>query len=111
VWAKVDHDQLCAVLINLLLNAIEAMPRGGPLHIALEATNPEIKLSVADSGTGIHPDILKRLFTPFVTSKPSGTGLGLCISKRIIESHGGRITARNRAEGGAIVTLTLPTAK
>jgi signal transduction histidine kinase len=108
VWAKVDHDQLRAVLVNLLLNAIEAMPQGGPLRVALDATGRETKLTVTDTGSGIHPDILKRLFTPFVTSKPSGTGLGLCISKRIVESHGGRITAANRAEGGAIVTLTLP---
>jgi signal transduction histidine kinase len=108
IWAKVDHDQLRAVLVNLLLNAIEAMPQGGPLRVALDATGRETKLTVTDTGSGIHPDILKRLFSPFVTSKPSGTGLGLCISKRIVESHGGRITAANRAEGGAVVTLTLP---
>jgi signal transduction histidine kinase len=108
VWAKVDHDQLRAVLVNLLLNAVEAMPSGGPLQVALAATPQGIQLSVTDTGSGIPPDILKRLFTPFVSSKPSGTGLGLCISKRIVESHGGRITAQNRAEGGAVVTLILP---
>jgi len=108
VWAKVDHDQFRAVLVNLLLNAIEAMPRGGLLQVVLNATPREIELTVIDTGTGIAPDILKRLFTPFVTSKPSGTGLGLCISKRIVESHGGRITAKNRAEGGATVTIALP---
>jgi signal transduction histidine kinase len=110
LWAKVDHDQLRAVLINLLLNAIEAMPKGGPLRIALDAMAQQIKLTVEDTGTGIHPDIFKRLFSPFVTSKPSGTGLGLCISKQIVESHGGRITAANRAEKGAVVTITLPVA-
>lgn len=108
MWAKVDHDQFRAVLVNLLLNAVEAMPRGGPVHIALTSTNQGIELSVTDTGSGIPPDILKRLFTPFVSSKPSGTGLGLCISKRIVESHGGRITAQNCTEGGAVVTLVLP---
>lgn len=108
VWAKVDHDQLRAVLVNLLLNAIEAMPRGGRLHVALATTRQEVQLTVTDTGSGIPPEILKRLFAPFVSGKPSGTGLGLCISKRIMEYHGGRITAKNRAEGGAVVAITLP---
>jgi signal transduction histidine kinase len=110
VWVKVDHDQLRAVLVNLLLNAIDAMPKGGPLRVALDATTQQIKLAIEDAGTGIQPHILKRLFAPFVTSKPSGTGLGLCISKQIVESHGGRITAANRIEAGAVVTVTLPIA-
>ncbi len=108
VWAKVDHDQIRAVLINLLLNAMEAMKQGGNLQVNLKPTHHEIVMSVTDSGCGIPPEILKRLFAPFVSSKPSGTGLGLCISKRIVESHGGRITANNRPEGGAVVALTLP---
>jgi signal transduction histidine kinase len=108
VWAKVDHDQIRAVLINLMLNAMEAVKQGGSLHVALTTTQHDISLSVADSGCGIPPEILKRLFAPFVSSKPTGTGLGLCISKRIVESHGGRITAKNRPEGGAVVAFTLP---
>ncbi|MGH7223618.1 MAG: sensor histidine kinase, partial [Gemmataceae bacterium] len=133
LWAKVDHDQLRAVLVNLLLNAMEAMPRGGHLNVALTATfvatggspvvasrqkptgeppvattSPAVELTVTDTGSGIPADILKRLFTPFVSGKPTGTGLGLCISRRIVENHGGRITARNRAEGGAVVAITLP---
>jgi signal transduction histidine kinase len=108
VWATVDHDQIRAVLVNLLLNATEAMKQGGRLQVALSATYREVVLTVADTGCGIPPDILKRLFTPFVSSKPTGTGLGLCISKRIVESHGGRIAAKNRPEGGAEVVLTLP---
>lgn len=108
VWAKVDRDQIRAVLVNLLLNAIEAMGHGGHLRLALKSTPHEIVLTVTDTGSGIPPDILKRLFTPFVSSKPTGTGLGLCISKRIVEYHGGRIAAKNRPEGGAEVALTLP---
>ncbi|HZV07549.1 MAG TPA: ATP-binding protein [Gemmataceae bacterium] len=108
VWAQVDHDQLRAVLVNLLINAIEAMPRGGPLKISLTSANQEIELTVTDTGAGIPPDILKNLFTPFVSGKPTGTGLGLCISKRIVEYHGGRITAKNHPEGGAVVTIKLP---
>ena len=108
VWANVDRAQIRAVLVNLLLNAMEAMTQGGPLQVTLDWTPHEIALTVTDAGSGIPPDILKRLFTPFVSSKPTGTGLGLCISKRIVEYHGGRIAAKNRPEGGAVVALTLP---
>jgi signal transduction histidine kinase len=110
VWVQVDHDQIRAVLVNLLLNAMEAMKQGGHLQVTLKALPHEIALTVTDTGCGIPPDILKQMFSPFVSSKPTGTGLGLCISKRIVEYHGGRITAKNRPEGGAEVALTLPIA-
>jgi signal transduction histidine kinase len=104
-----DHDQLVTVLVNLLLNALDAMPEGGCLGVCLEALPAEARLTISDTGPGIQPDMLRRLFTPFLSNKPTGTGLGLCISKRIVESHGGRIVAANRPEGGACITLTVPT--
>jgi two-component system, NtrC family, sensor histidine kinase HydH len=64
-------------------------------------------LTVTDTGSGIAPQILNRLFTPFASDKSTGTGLGLSISKRIIEGHGGRIAAENRPEGGARFCITL----
>jgi two-component system, NtrC family, sensor histidine kinase HydH len=106
--ALADRGQLCTVLVNLFLNALDAMPRGGRLDVELEASGGELRLAVADTGGGIPPEMQGRLFTPFASSKPTGTGLGLSISRRILEDHGGRIGAENRAEGGARFTITLP---
>ncbi len=108
VPARVDHDQLRTVLVNLLLNSLDAMPTGGTARVELEATPVDIRLSVRDTGPGVPPQVLERLFTPFVSTKPTGTGLGLCICQRILERHGGRIAVTNRPEGGACVGLTLP---
>ncbi len=108
VPAAVDPGQLRSVLVNLFLNALDALPGGGSLEVHWEPLAGEVRLAVCDSGPGIRPDILAQLFTPFVSSKPTGTGLGLCISKRVVEDHGGRITAANRPEGGARVEIVLP---
>jgi signal transduction histidine kinase len=107
--ADVDRSQLCNVLVNLFLNALDAMPGGGRLEVDLEAA-PEggAWIRVADSGAGIPPAILPRLFTPFASSKATGTGLGLSISRRIIEEHGGEIGGSNRPGGGAVFTIRLP---
>jgi signal transduction histidine kinase len=106
---RVDRSQLCNVLVNLFLNALDAMPSGGRLEVDLEsAPAGRVRITVADTGTGIPTEILKRLFTPFASSKPTGTGLGLSISRRIIEEHGGWITGQNRPEGGAVFIITLP---
>jgi signal transduction histidine kinase len=109
VPAAVDRDQVRTVLVNLFLNALDAMPHGGRLDVVLTpGPDGDARLSVADTGTGISPEMAGRLFTPFASSKPTGTGLGLSISRRIIEEHGGILTAANRPEGGACFTLTLP---
>jgi signal transduction histidine kinase len=111
VPANVDRRQLSNVLVNLFLNALDAMGRGGGcLDIALEYTGgPEICITVSDTGTGIPAGMADRLFTPFSSTKPTGTGLGLSICRRIVEEHGGRITGGNRPDGGARFTITLPT--
>ncbi len=109
VRGSVDRDQFRTVLVNLLLNALDAMPQGGRLEVRLDdAPAGGIRLTVADSGGGIAPEVADRLFTPFVSTKPTGTGLGLSISRRIVEEHGGRLTADNRPEGGACFTIALP---
>ncbi|HEV3078710.1 MAG TPA: ATP-binding protein [Gemmataceae bacterium] len=109
VVTEVDGGQLCTVLVNLLLNSLDALPERGSIAIDLQAARGEqISLTVSDSGPGISPEMMSRLFVPFASSKPTGTGLGLSISRRILEEHGGTITAANQPGGGARFTITLP---
>jgi signal transduction histidine kinase len=105
-----DPVQLQQVLMNLLLNAADAMPEGGMVVARTfhgEAA-PSLCLSVADTGTGIDETQITKLFLPFFTTKPKGTGLGLAIAKRLVEHHGGCIRAANNPAGGASFTITLP---
>jgi two-component system, NtrC family, sensor kinase len=103
-------DHIKQVALNLFINAADAMPQGGHLCVdthALQGTN-EVVFSVTDSGTGIAPDFLPRIFDPFVTNKRTGTGLGLTISHEIVEQHRGRILAESMPGGGAKFTVWLP---
>jgi two-component system sensor histidine kinase HydH len=111
VQAHVDADQVCSVLVNLLINALDALPGGGVLDVELACRRNGLHLSIADNGPGIAPEMHDRLFTPFATTKPTGSGLGLSVSRRIVEQHGGSIAAANRPEGGARFTVTLPAAE
>lgn len=104
-----DREQLRQVLVNLALNALDAMPNGGTLRITIGTTGTTIEIEVSDTGTGINPALLPRLFEPFVSGKETGLGLGLAISRRIVEAHGGTLTAVNRTDGGARFRITLPT--
>jgi len=108
VPVHVDRGLLCTVFVNLFINSLDAMPRGGQLDVTVRATPSGAQIAIADSGPGIAPEMLSRLFTPFASTKATGTGLGLSISRRIIEGHGGLITGGNRAEGGACFSIRLP---
>jgi signal transduction histidine kinase len=109
VEVEVDRSQLSTVLVNLLINAIEAMPGGGHLNLHLARdTDSMVRLEMADTGSGFPDAMLGRLFVPFASTKPTGTGLGLSICKRIIEDHRGVIEAANRPEGGARLSIRLP---
>ena len=105
-WA--DADLLRRAFLNLVLNALDAMPEGGELVVTACTGHYGYELEVADSGPGIREDVRRRLFEPFVTTKRSGTGLGLAIVGRIAEVHGGSVRASNCAEGGAAFTITIP---
>jgi signal transduction histidine kinase len=107
VCALLDPDQIHRVLVNLFLNALDAMPAGGSLRVNWNSVAHSCTITVADSGPGIPEAILDRLFTPFATTKATGTGLGLSLSSRIIDEHRGALTAANPPEGGARFTITL----
>jgi signal transduction histidine kinase/CheY-like chemotaxis protein len=107
---SVDRVQLQQVLMNLMLNAIEAMKSiGGKLTVASKRTdNGQLLISVSDTGVGLSMDKAERIFDAFFTTKPQGTGMGLSISRRIIESHGGRLWASPNAGRGSTFQFTLP---
>jgi signal transduction histidine kinase len=105
-----DPQQLHQVFVNLLINAIEAMPQGGTVEVTLQAepSDATVRLTIRDSGQGIPPELIPRLFEPFASGKERGTGLGLAVSRRILEEHGGTIAVRPRMPQGTEVIVTLP---
>ena len=103
-----DSEKLEQVAINLVKNAIDASDYGGKIDIILESNNNEAKLSVVDTGHGIASGQLEKIFEIFYTTKKHGTGMGLAISKNIVEAHKGSLVACNNREGGATFTMTLP---
>lgn len=105
-----DAAQIQQLLLNLALNGLDAMSDGGVLTLCLTSEAARVRLSVCDSGSGIDDSVLDKLFTPFVTTKANGVGLGLGICRRIAETHGGTLVGMNRASGGAEFELSLPTA-
>jgi len=107
-----DGAQIEQVLLALMVNAMDAMPQGGNLWVSSKAdeTNDTVRVIVRDDGTGIPPDILPRLFEPFLTTKETGrgVGLGLAISRSILERHNGSIEVQSEPGRGTIFTITLP---
>lgn len=103
-----DAEQMKQVLLNLILNSIEAMPDGGRLMISAHQRGDGLEITVQDTGKGIDPAVRDSLFSPFVTTKARGTGLGLAIAHRLVDQHGGRITADDMIGGGAVFRIQLP---
>jgi len=107
----VDRIQLQQVLVNLMRNAIEAMQGCPRRELTLSASSPHrgsVEISLADTGPGLAPEVIERLFQPFVSTKESGMGVGLSICRSIIEQHDGRIWAEPGPGGGTVFHFTLP---
>ncbi|MFO7694452.1 MAG: ATP-binding protein [Vicinamibacterales bacterium] len=110
-----DHHQLCQVVSNLLINALEALGGRGAVRISaqvrpaeMDGQTPEIELVIADDGPGIPGEITDRVFNPFFTTKPQGSGLGLAIVRKIVDAHDGRIDVATGAGQGTAFVVTLP---
>jgi two-component system sensor histidine kinase HydH len=105
---SIDPDRINQVLLNLYLNAIQAMEDGGVLTTELfHDDSGEIKIAISDTGKGINKKDIGRIFDPYFTTKPSGTGLGLAIVHRIIEAHKGEIKVESKPGKGTVVTIVL----
>lgn len=122
VMVEADAAQLRQVMLNLLLNSLDALSDGGQIDVSISTTRspkwltstepihtqPWTIVSIHDSGPGFASDILDRLFEPFSSTKETGTGLGMSICQRIVEAHGGVISASNSPQGGAVISISLP---
>ncbi|WNZ62703.1 ATP-binding protein [Myxococcus sp. MxC21-1] len=106
----VDERMMRQAFLNLAINAVQAMPQGGMLRASVRRATgtPEVEVQFVDSGPGISPDVRARIFEPFFTTKAKGTGLGLAVVKRIIESHQGRVALESLPGQGTTFRLYLP---
>jgi signal transduction histidine kinase len=106
---NLDRDLFKQALLNLLLNAEQAMPEGGEIILQAGREPSAVRLDVIDTGVGIAPDKLSKIFRPFHTTKPGGTGLGLPTARKIIQAHGGAIDVQSELGRGTKFTIRLPT--
>jgi signal transduction histidine kinase len=105
---EIDRTLLRQAVLNLIKNALEALPKGGALTVATHRMDDTVTISVSDTGPGIPPEVGRRLFEQFFTTKPQGTGLGLSITRQIVEEHEGRIEWTSPSGGGTTFTISLP---
>lgn len=103
-----DPEQLRQVLLNLVINAIQAMPGGGEIEVTLDRSDGGVFISVRDQGTGVAPEHLDRIFDPFFTTKEAGTGLGLSVAHQAITQHGGALKAERNPDRGMTFSISLP---
>ena len=105
---EVDKDRLTQVLLNMFINAIQAMPSGGTLTVNVKAVENRARFEISDTGNGISPQDQANIFNPYFTTKKSGTGLGLAIAFKIIETHGGTITIESLKNKGTTFVISIP---
>jgi two-component system sensor histidine kinase HydH len=110
-YVLADRDRLIQVIINILLNSIQAMEDGGVLTLkCINKDSGTLEVIISDTGQGMNEEILEQVFDPYFTTKKEGSGIGLSISQKIVTDHGGRITIKSKPGNGTHVTLVLPTA-
>ena len=107
----VDSRQLRQVLLNLITNAYDAMPEGGMLTIGAHSENGQVDIFIADTGSGIPQKDLNRIFEPLFTTKARGIGLGLSVSRNLVEANDGRIAVESKQGKGSVFTVVLPTSE
>jgi PAS domain S-box-containing protein len=105
---KVDVEKVTRAFVNLLKNAVDAMPKGGTLTISSKQSNGKVEFAFADTGIGMSKCVVAKIFTPLFTTKAKGMGFGLAICKRIVEAHGGKINVESVLGKGTTFTVTLP---
>lgn len=108
VFITADEDKVLQVILNLGINAIQAMPEGGRLAVATTCDERTVTIAIEDSGPGMAPEVVEKVFDPYFTTKPEGTGLGLSMSKKIVEDHGGTITVDSSPGTGTRIAIHLP---
>jgi len=108
VWVAGDGKKLRQVFLNLTKNALEAMEQGGQLTLELKPAGSEVEVRVADTGCGVSDAHKAKVFDPFFTTKPGGSGLGLAVSRRLVEEHGGRLKLESWKGKGTTVTVRFP---
>jgi signal transduction histidine kinase len=105
---QVDASKIGRVFVNIVTNAIDAMPNGGTLTISSRETDGRVEISFRDTGTGMNQETISRLWTPLFTTKAKGMGFGLAICKRIVEAHGGTINVESTLNKGTTFKVSLP---
>jgi signal transduction histidine kinase len=105
---KIDLTMMTRVLTNLISNAIQAMLHGGKLTIASTRTKGEVVLTIKDTGMGISPEIIPKLFEPLFTTKAKGMGFGLVVGKRLLEAQGGNLSINSEIDKGTVVVIRMP---
>ncbi|MGD0309090.1 MAG: ATP-binding protein [Acidobacteriota bacterium] len=106
-----DGEQIKQVILNLLLNAIQAMPNGGDVRLVARPEKSDLRIEVIDRGNGVAPENVDKMFNPFFTTKENGTGLGLAVAHQIVSQHGGTLQARNNPDGGMTFSILIPGAR
>ena len=108
ITCKIDPDMIKQVILNLFINATQAMPDGGELIIRTNMNDKNAFIEISDTGYGIPPEKIDKIFQAYYTSRPAGTGLGLPIAKKIIKAHNGRIDVNSHPGKGTSFTITIP---